>query len=124
MYTGFSKYFFKVLGILITFHFVCFCWIFFKASSFHDAWALIHQIAYDFQPGIWYDLYQGYTAVFALMLLGFALHFVTASGGQQVMEKTMARVPVWGSVAIMVVFIWLLIQVKSTQPMIPIYFQF
>jgi len=36
----------------------------------------------------------------------------------------MARVPVWGSVAIMVVFIWLLIQVKSTQPMIPIYFQF
>jgi D-alanyl-lipoteichoic acid acyltransferase DltB (MBOAT superfamily) len=124
VYTGFSKYFFKVLGILITFHFVCFCWIFFKASSFHDAWALIHQIAYDFQPGIWFDLYQGYTAVFALMLLGFVLHFVTATGGQQFMEKTMARVPVWGSVAIMVAFIWLLIQVKSTQPMIPIYFQF
>jgi hypothetical protein len=124
VFTGWSARVLKVLGILLTFHFVCFCWIFFKAATFHDAWALLHQVVYDFQPGIWKELYQGYTVVFALMLLGFGLHFLSASGGQRTMEKALARVPVWGSVAIMVLFIWLLIQVKTTQPMIPIYFQF
>jgi len=123
-FKGFGKYAFKVLGILLTFHFVCFCWIFFKAATFQDAWALLHQIAYDFQPGIWRELYQGYTTVFGLMLLGFALHFLAAAGGQQKMERALTRVPVAGSIAIMVLFIWLLIQVKTTQPMIPIYFQF
>jgi hypothetical protein len=58
------------------------------------------------------------------MLLGFALHFLAAAGGQQKMERALTRVPVAGSIAIMVLFIWLLIQVKTTQPMIPIYFQF
>ncbi len=113
----------KVLGILFTFHFVCFCWIFFKASTFHDAWSLIHQIAYDFQPEIWKELYTGYTAVFWVMLMGFVLHFMPKKA-ELSMEGAYAKIPVVGSVAVMVAFVWLLVQVKSTQPMIPIYFQF
>ncbi|MBV8254231.1 MAG: MBOAT family protein [Chitinophaga sp.] len=120
---GWKGKFLKVLGILFTFHFVCFCWIFFKASTFHDAWALIHQIAYDFQPEIWKELYTGYTAVFWVMLMGFVLHFMPKKA-ELSMEGAYARIPVVGSVAVMVAFVWLLVQVKSTQPMIPIYFQF
>jgi alginate O-acetyltransferase complex protein AlgI len=123
VFTGWKKHLLKVLGVLITFHFVCFCWIFFKAATFHDAWALLHQIAYDFQPGIWPELYQGYTAVFGLMLLGFALHFLPPTS-ELIAERTLGRIPVWGSVAFMVAFVWVLVQVKTTQPMIPIYFQF
>ena len=115
--------FLKLAGVIITFHFVCFCWIFFKAATFHDAWALIHQIVYDFQPEILVELYQGYTAVFWVMLLGFVLHFMPAKA-EFSMEKIYARLPLAGSVAVMVIFVWLLIQVKSSQPMIPIYFQF
>ncbi|MCW3461925.1 MBOAT family O-acyltransferase [Chitinophaga nivalis] len=121
--TGWKASVLKVGGVLLTFHFVCFCWIFFKAASFHDAWSLIHQVVYDFQPGIWLELYNGYTAVFWVMVLGFVLHFMPAKAEFSV-ERILGRIPVAGSVAIMVAFIWLLAQVKSTQPMIPIYFQF
>ena len=113
----------KIGGVLLTFHFVCFCWIFFKASTFQDAWALIHQIAYDFQPGVWMELYSGYTAVFWVMLLGYLLHAIPKRT-ENIAEVTMGRFPVWGSVAVMVSFIWLLVQVKSAQPMMPIYLQF
>ncbi|NSL89924.1 MBOAT family protein [Chitinophaga sp. Mgbs1] len=121
--TGWKATSLKILGVLITFHFVCFCWIFFKAATFHDAWSLIHQIVYDFQPGIWTELYQGYTAVFWVMVLGFILHFLP-SRMEFTTEKLLGRLPLAASVAVMVIFIWLLVQVKSTQPMIPIYFQF
>jgi alginate O-acetyltransferase complex protein AlgI len=113
----------KIGGVLLTFHFVCFCWIFFKAATFQDAWALIHQIAYDFQPGVWMELYSGYTAVFWVMLLGYFLHAIPKRT-ENIAEATLGRFPVWGSVAVMVCFIWLLVQVKSAQPMMPIYLQF
>lgn len=113
----------KIGGVLLTFHFVCFCWVFFKAATFQDAWSLIHQVAYDFQPGVWLELYNGYTAVFRVMLLGFALHALPKRT-ENFAEETLGRFPVWGSVAVMVAFIWLLVQVKSAQPMMPIYLQF
>lgn len=121
--SGFGAGLMKVGGVLLTFHFVCFCWIFFKAATFHDAWSLIHQIVYDFQPGILMELYNGYTAVFWVMILGFVLHFLPAKAELK-MAGVLGRMPLAGSIAIMVIFIWLLVQVKSTQPMIPIYFQF
>ncbi|MCF6402370.1 MBOAT family protein [Chitinophaga filiformis] len=121
--TGWVGTLLKIGGILLTFHFVCFCWIFFKAATFQDSWALLHQVVYDFQPGVWLELYNGYTAVFWVMLLGFVLHFLPKRT-EQFTEQALSRVPVVGSVVIMVVFIWLLVQVKSSQPMMPIYLQF
>ena len=121
--TGWPGTLLKIGGILLTFHFVCFCWVFFKASTFQDAWALLHQVVYDFQPNVWLELYNGYTAVFWVMLLGFVLHFLPKRT-EQFAEHALSRVPVVGSVLIMVVFIWLLVQVKSSQPMMPIYLQF
>jgi len=113
----------KVVGVLVTFNFVCFCWIFFKASTFSDAWALIHQVVYDFQPEVWLELYNGYTAVFWVMLLGMFLHFLPKKM-ELGTENLLSKVPVVGNVVIMVVFIWLLAQVKSSQTMLPIYLQF
>jgi alginate O-acetyltransferase complex protein AlgI len=113
----------KIGGVFLTFHFVCFCWIFFKATTFQDAWALLHQVVYDFQPGVWLELYNGYTVVFWVMLLGFILHALPKRT-ENFAEATFGRFPVWGSIAVMVAFIWLLVQVKSAQTMMPIYLQF
>ncbi|MBW8686569.1 MBOAT family O-acyltransferase [Chitinophaga rhizophila] len=121
--TGWVGTVMKVGGVIFTFHFVCFCWIFFKASTFQDAWALIHQVVYDFQPEVWLELYNGYTAVFWVMLLAFILHFLPGRM-ERYTEQGLSRLPVVASVVVMVVFIWLLVQVKSTQPMMPIYLQF
>lgn len=122
-FEGFTGGLLKVLGVLVTFHFVCFCWVFFKAYTFHDSWALLNQIANDFQPGVWKELYAGYAPVFWVMLLAFVLHFLPKRA-ELFAEQTLGKVPVAGSVAIMVVFIWGLIQVKSAQTMMPIYLQF
>lgn len=121
--TGWAGTIMKVGGIILTFHFVCFCWVFFKAATFQDAWALLHQVAYDFQPEVWLELYNGYTPVFWVMLLGFVLHFLPKKA-ELWAEHNMSRIPVVGSVVFMVAFIWLLVQVKSSQPMMPIYLQF
>jgi D-alanyl-lipoteichoic acid acyltransferase DltB (MBOAT superfamily) len=121
--SGFLGGFLKVIGVIVTFNFVCLCWVFFKASTFADAWSLLHQVAYDFQPEVWFELYNGYTAVFWVMLLGFVLHFFPKKL-ELGTENFLGKVPVVGNVVIMVVFIWLLTQVKSSQTMLPIYLQF
>lgn len=113
----------KLGGILFTFHLVCFCWIFFHASSFSDAWALLHQVAFDFRGNLFFEVLAAYPQVFILMGVGYLLHFLPAAAEQN-LESGLARLPLWGSVAAMVLFIWFLTQVKTTEPMIPIYFQF
>jgi D-alanyl-lipoteichoic acid acyltransferase DltB (MBOAT superfamily) len=121
--TGWLGNVLKVGGIIVTFHFVCFCWVFFKASTFQDAWNLLHQVAFDFQPEVWLELYNGYTAVFWVMLLGFVLHFLPKRT-EIFTEQSLAKVPVIANVVIMVIFFWILIQVKSSETMMPIYLQF
>jgi alginate O-acetyltransferase complex protein AlgI len=121
--TGWISTIMKIGGIIITFHFVCFCWVFFKASTFQDAWSLLHQVAYDFQPEVWLELYNGYTAVFWVMVLGFVLHFLPKRT-ELFAEQALTKVPVVASVVIMVAFFWMLIQVKSSETMMPIYLQF
>ncbi len=113
----------KLTGILFTFHLVCFCWIFFNAPTFESAWMLIHQIVYDFQGHLFGQLIGAYPQVFVLLGIGFLLHFLPAAAEHR-LELRLNRLPWWGGVAVMVLFIWFLNQVKTQQPMIPIYFQF
>lgn len=120
---GFWAGFWKVAGILITFNFVCFCWIFFKASTFHDSWTIIHQIVYDFEPNVLGTLYDGYKPVFWVMGLAFVLHFLPKTS-ETWMARRFERMPVAASIAVMAMFLWFIVQVKATQPMMPIYLQF
>lgn len=66
----------RVLAVLITFHFVCFAWIFFRARSFPLALDVINNIAeLRWQPQNWWVIIQGYQYVFLLILIGFVWHF-------------------------------------------------
>ena len=60
----------RVGGIVLTFHLVCFCWIFFRNSTFEASWTMIHQITTNFQPQLFWQLVDGYRAVFILMAIG------------------------------------------------------
>ena len=113
----------KIGGILFTFHLVCFCWIFFKAATFSSAWDLIHQVTFNFQGHLFLQLIGAYPQVFLLMGIGYILHFLP-DAAEQKLEFRLGKLPVWGSVAVLVLFIWFLAQVKSLEPMIPIYLQF
>lgn len=113
----------RFLGILVTFHFVCFCWIFFRHAEFSSAVAMLKQIGTAFHPQLFPQLIVGYWEVFALMALGYVLHFVPDSW-ERGCTKTIIRLPLVGKAVLLVALIYLVIQMKSADVQPFIYFQF
>lgn len=77
----------RFLGMLVTFHFVCFCWIFFRHAEFSPAVDMLKQIAMSFRPQVFPQLIVGYWEVFALMGLGYVLHFLPDSWEREDVQK-------------------------------------
>lgn len=115
--------FFKIAGIFFTFHFVCFCWIFFRADNMQVAGAVIARIAMHFNPHIFPAFLMGYRNVLIMMLLGYILHFVPRRFELSAMNAVV-EMPFAGKVALVVASIVLVIQMKGTGIQPFIYFQF
>lgn len=113
----------KALGIFFTFHFVCFCWIFFRADNMQVASGVLSQIALHFSPGIFLSFLAGYKSVLLVMLMGYILHFMPRSIELDA-RNLVYRMPLAAKVAIMAALVVLVIQVKSSEIQPFIYFQF
>ncbi len=113
----------KIMGVILTFHFVCFCWIFFKASSFEDARIILTQITTNFNCSAWQPLFTGYWPVILVMAVGYIIHFIPKPAEQAVV-LFLTRISLVGRIAILLVFIWIVIQVKQADQVMPIYLQF
>ena len=113
----------RFFGILITFHFVCFCWIFFRNAEFATSVDMLTQIFTTFRPQLFPQLITGYWAVFALMGLGYFLHFVPDSW-EHACTRTVIRLPLIGKALLLIGMIYLVIQMKSSEVQPFIYFQF
>lgn len=113
----------KVMGVLVTFHFVCFCWIFFKASSFEDARIILSQIFTNFNAAAWKPLLGAYGTVIGIMTLGYIIHFIPKSY-EFFSVNFLMKVSLPGRIAILLIFIWIIIQVKQADQVMPIYLQF
>ena len=113
----------RFLGVLVTFHFVCFCWIFFRNAEFSTSMDMLKQIFTTFRPQLFPQLVEGYWEVFALMALGYLLHFVPDSW-ERACTKTVIRLPLLGKAVLMLAVIYLVIQMKSSEIQPFIYFQF
>ncbi len=113
----------KVLGVVITFHFVCFCWIFFKASSFHDAGIIITQIFTNFNSSAFVPMLSAYGTVFGVILLGYVIHFIPKSY-EYFSVMLLSKITLLGRIIILLIFIWIVIQVKQADQVMPIYLQF
>ena len=113
----------RIAGIIFTFHFVCFTWIFFRAETFAIAIDMIKQIFTFFHPEIFIDLVKGYPWVFVAMLVGFILHFTPKRIENKFIDYTIKLPLVWKAIAVtaMIVFI---MQIKSSEILSFIYFQF
>ena len=70
----------RFFGVLVTFHFVCFCWIFFRNAEFSTSMDMLKQIFTTFRPQLFPQLVEGYWEVFALMALGYLLHLCPTVG--------------------------------------------
>ena len=118
-----SNFFTKFFGVILTFNFVCFCWIFFRATNYEAAISMIHRVFFYFSPEVIVEVIIGYKNVFFLILLGFALHF-TPEKWDLTTEKLVTKAPFFIKALIFVILIWIVIQVKSAEVQPFIYFQF
>lgn len=112
-----------VLSVFVTFHFVCFCWIFFRNVDFQHSVSMLKQIFTAFRPQLFPQLVEGYWRVFGLMLLGYLLHFAPDSW-EDAMSRSVIRLPLIGKAVVLVALIYVVIQMKSTEIQPFIYFQF
>lgn len=113
----------RFLGVVITFHFVCFCWIFFRNADINNSMDMLRQIFTAFRPQLFMQLVEGYWRVFALMGVGFLLHFAPDSW-ENACCRGVIRLPFLGKALLMVALIYLAIQMKSSEIQPFIYFQF
>lgn len=113
----------KILAILLTFHLVCFSWLFFAGNSFESSLAMLGQIFTNFQPQLISQFIAGYPAVTALMLLGFVLHFLPTNWNSRV-EELMSRTPsILLALMLAAMIVWV-VQVKGADVQPFIYFKF
>jgi D-alanyl-lipoteichoic acid acyltransferase DltB (MBOAT superfamily) len=66
----------QVAGIIVTFNFVSFAWIFFRAGSLEDAGVMLSQIFSSFNPGNYSLVLMAYLPVLVLIASGYILHFL------------------------------------------------
>jgi D-alanyl-lipoteichoic acid acyltransferase DltB (MBOAT superfamily) len=109
---------------LLTFHFVAFCWIFFRASDFSNAMNVITNISLlEWNLAQFWEVLKGYQNISMLLLLGFLWHFVPQRI-QEVQLRLFHRIPMLGKAVIFAAVIWL-ISATATSGVQPfIYFQF
>jgi alginate O-acetyltransferase complex protein AlgI len=112
-----------VASWFITFHFVCFCWIFFRAYDLDVVGQILSQITMHFNGQIFMEFITGYKGVLGLMVLGYALHFMP--------RATELRAQVWVTdmplpmkAICLTAVILVVLQIKSAGVQPFIYFQF
>lgn len=117
---SFSKVFFT----LITFHFVAFCWIFFRSKDFDIALNIINNISnitFDWQQ--WSIIIQAYKNVFLLLLLGFVWHFFPHRMNERLKQLFESMPLIFKSIVVAFVF-WIVFATASSGAQPFIYFQF
>ena len=111
------------LGMVFTFHLVCFGWLMFRAESMQSISLMLHQIFHDFNAAVAPQVVAGYSGVFLLMGIGYLLHMLP-DAADRTARRLVAGAPLTLQVLLAAAMIWGVMQVKSTGIQPFIYFQF
>lgn len=114
---------YRLVGWVLTFHFVCLCWLFFRHEHVSNVWLMLTQIGTAFQGQLLPQLLQGYAAVFTLIALGYMAHFLPQSWSR-FLATEWEHLPLWQQAAFMVFVAYLVIQFQNSTIQPFIYFQF
>jgi len=121
--TAVNPYVRKIFGILFTFNLVCLCWIFFRADDMGKAINVINQIFTDFRGELILEVVPAYSTVFILVLIGYIFHFMP----EVIMQKCngwIIRAPHIGKAFLLILVIWLVVQIRTSEIVPFIYFRF
>jgi alginate O-acetyltransferase complex protein AlgI len=111
------------MRIFVTFHFVCFCWIFFRAADIATVGEILNQIFAHLNLALLPEFVAAYRVVFMLMIIGYLLHFIPREA-ELAAQETITSMPIAGKAVFMITIIILVIQTKSAGIQPFIYFQF
>ena len=113
----------RVIGIIVTFHVVCFGWIMFRAQDMHSVTLITSQIFNHFNAALIPQVVSGYGTIFGLMAVGFLLHLLPEAA-ETWGKRVVTAAPVLAQAVIITVLIWGIMQIKSSEIQPFIYFQF
>jgi len=112
-----------VISVIVTFHFVVFAWIFFRADSFENAYAVLVQIATATHAGLMWTFVTSYPVVVSFIALGFILHLLPTRCDKWRNSVFVKMNPAVISLVVAVT-IWFVTQMRSTDIQPFIYLQF
>ncbi|WP_374672836.1 MBOAT family protein [Flavobacterium sp. NRK F10] len=114
----------KSIQVVLTFHFVVFCWLFFRAKDFGTAFQIAENISkLQFNWEQWSTMILAYRNVFVLLAFGFIWHFLPEKW-MQYNEQLFGKLPFWAKAILLGFVFWIVYATaaEGTQPFI--YFQF
>jgi D-alanyl-lipoteichoic acid acyltransferase DltB (MBOAT superfamily) len=118
------------VGTFLTFHFVAFCWILFRAGALNNpnppletTAAVLTQMSTALHPELWSQVWEGYHQVLILIGLGFVLHFLPQRW-YTFWDRLFEWSPVPVKALVLGLVVWIVVQRSSSEVVPFIYFQF
>ncbi len=118
-----KSFWINALCIFVTFNWVCFCWIFFKSATIEHSFTFIKQIFTNLDLQVFPEFFANYKYVLVMMLLGFIMHAFSESFISKMCVR-LERAPLATYVIIFLISVFVYMQFKSAEPVMPIYLQF
>ncbi|GIJ94457.1 MBOAT family O-acyltransferase [Capnocytophaga stomatis] len=119
-----TNWFSRIFFTFLTFHFVAFCWIFFRSKDFGIAMDVINNIgSLTFDWHQWLVIAEGYRNVFLLLFIGFVWHFFPQSLNEK-LKLFFGKMPILVKSLIVAFVFWIVYATASSGAQPFIYFQF
>ncbi|MBL7938762.1 MAG: MBOAT family protein [Flavobacteriales bacterium] len=118
-----DHWFARFQAIAITFSFITFTRFWFRSPTLENVKLMLGQIGGDFGWHLAGDVLWGFRSVFAMMLLGFVVHWLPTSTKQWYRERFSA-LPLWAMAVACIVVVGVIYQTVTAEAVPFIYFQF
>ena len=118
-----KNFLWSFLSMLITFHFVAFCWMYFRAIDIKTVDTMIHKIFFDFDISGITNRIAGYWKPMSLIVFGFFIHLLPYRFKES-LKNLFSNMPIYVQVVGISVLIFIIYQAKSAEIQPFIYFQF
>jgi len=113
----------RAIAIFITFQFVSFCWIFFRAPDLGSVNAMLKQIIENFSPGSYMTVIPAYSNALLMIAVGYAIHFLPEKVKESY-RRLFIRIPLPVQLVFIMMVAILLYQMRTSEVMPFIYFRF
>jgi alginate O-acetyltransferase complex protein AlgI len=113
----------RMIGIFITFQFVNFCWIFFRAPDIESVKIMMKQIFENFSPGSYMTVIPAYSNALLLMTVAYIIHFLPERTKESY-RGLFIKIPLVVQLVVVMLVAVLLFHMRTTEVMPFIYFRF